>query len=299
MTLANTAFRLLAAATMAVASACTDPAEPDGHGSLGDYGFLVERDDQFHVVDGEGRAVRSVLPSGVAGLMPDVSSDGSRIVFIHPAPLGGGSHRLEVAVIGIDGTGYQVVSGPAESALRPRWAPDSRVAYAMSSTGEPYTYFDDLVIRSLAPGGGLQHVIAAPRDGVRSLAWSSSGDRLAFGRADGGLWTVDADGTDLQQLTAGSEGRPDWAPDGTRIAYERITSGSRQVCIRVFATSAETCFGISGWASHPRWSPTGEWLAVIGDDGGLHTVAPDGTAPLERVPGWLMQGTEYDWVRLR
>jgi hypothetical protein len=169
----------------------------------------------------------------------------------------------------------------------------------MSSTSEPFLYFDDLVIRSLAPGGGLQHLIEGPRDGIRSFAWSTSGDRFAFEHPDGGIWLIEADGRGLEQLTTGMDGKPDFAPDGTRIAYERIMSGARQVCILVFATSAETCFGISGWGSQPRWSPAGEWLALIANDGGLYTVEPDGSSPVERVPGWRMQGADYDWARLR
>ena len=290
--------RIIAGTLLLLGSACGDPPSGPGRASLGDYGFVIERNDQFHVIDG-GATVRSVLPTGVSGFMPDVSSDGARIAFVHPARKPDATYRLEIATIRVDGTELLVLTGQAESGLGPRWSPDgASIAYSM--TDADGTHFDDLVVR---PAGilaaGAEHVIAGTWDDAQHLAWSPDAGRIAFERGSTGIWIVQRDGSGLQRLTSERDGRPDWSPDGSRIAFERLTSPGRRVCIVTLGTGAERCLDAPGWLSHPRWSPDGRWLAFVGDDGALFTVDGEGGAPVERIPGAAMGSGEYDWVKLR
>ena len=58
-------------------------------------------------------------------------------------------------------------------------------------------------------------------------AWSPDGSRIAFvsprGGVDRDVFIVNADGTDLRQLTENNAGEfsPTWSPDGTRLAFDR------------------------------------------------------------------------------
>src|SRR5438046_4706166 len=67
--------------------------------------------------------------------------------------------------------------------------------------------------------------VARFRDFIQHLSWSPDGKRFLFTRIHAGkmgLWTMNADGSDLKRLWKHDEG-PDfdghWSPDGKRIVF--------------------------------------------------------------------------------
>jgi Tol biopolymer transport system component len=177
------------------------------------------------------------------------------------------------------------------------------------------------------------------------LVWSSPGSnagtvtngRIAFQRvfwnAQGhtlriALFTIDPDGTDVQQLTDPPAGmatkRPDWSPDGAFIAYMRgiVPEKEQRVRYRIFRIRTDgtdredltkghcrrrSCFG----EEDPAWSPDGERIAfvrVAGDVASLFVMRADGThrrrvmpAPSKRfidsAPAWSPDGQRLVFVR--
>ena len=65
------------------------------------------------------------------------------------------------------------------------------------------------------PDGSGQTRLSTPATGdVTRPTWSPDGARIAFTIA-GDVWTMDSDGTDLEQVTTGADVRDlDWSPDG-------------------------------------------------------------------------------------
>jgi Tol biopolymer transport system component len=133
---------------------------------------------------------------------------------------------------------------------------------------------------------------------VSSPRWSPDGTRLAFVRLVDAerflfeLFLVDADGTDLRQLTSDSTGPMHslvWAPDGSRIAlvYEPTSDdpegGITERQIRVVPVEAgepltvyqHQMAGIGGWSPDGTRSlvyPEGVW-----DGGGIFVARADGS----------------------
>ena len=147
--------------------------------------------------------------------------------------------------------------------------------------------------------------------------WSPDGKRIAFvSNADDrtGLYTMAADGTEVQKLTPSGEGialaPPVWSPDGERLAFA-IAMRSREVYRLYLYTVrsdgsemtkiAETSLVIRPPVRNefapavPAWSPDGQFLAFIGgtvardhhnrdnnivyeeEEAAIYTVRADGT----------------------
>lgn len=168
-------------------------------------------------------------------------------------------------------------------------------------------------------------------------SWSPNGDRLAFTRHEVGgeftqsyqdnIFVMDADGSDVQQITPEREGqssfRPTWAPDGQRIALLRsntvaINSPTRygDLLIVNVDNGDETRLTRGKLVSGPAWSPDGRSIAMaIGTRGdGVPTVPnsdiydlslADGSlrqlthtpATYESAPAWSPDGSQIAFAR--
>ncbi|MCT9081691.1 cell wall-binding repeat-containing protein [Streptomyces fulvoviolaceus] len=96
-------------------------------------------------------------------------------------------------------------------------------------------------------------------------AFSPDGSKLAFVRnVDGGLsqlFTANADGTDVQQITTDGRGyqNPSWSPTGTRIIFDAHTSGDSSDVHTIeyadLATGELTKVPGTPQGSNPSWQP--------------------------------------------
>lgn len=96
--------------------------------------------------------------------------------------------------------------------------------------------------------------------------------RIAFvSNRDGGndLWTMDADGRRLANLTRGqkqkgSDSDPQWSPDGRRIAFVSDRDGQSDIWLmNADGTGARNLTRGGGDDLNPRWSPDGRRIAFV------------------------------------
>lgn len=194
---------------------------------------------------------------------------------------------LRLITTTLPGGDVTVVAGDVEPTGGYDWSPDGeQFVYARFLAGQQGA--TELVI--LDADGSNPRVLTSAGTDDRYPEFSPDGQRIAFTRGptlepESGLWVVDADGSDLQQLVDEPDAEPlfpVWSPDGLRIAYERFPdAGEPQIAV-IDADGGEPQV-IAERGVRPTWSPDGELLAFVrsqapGDlSTALHVISPDGT----------------------
>jgi TolB protein len=138
--------------------------------------------------------------------------------------------------------------------------------------------------------------------GVSHAGWSPDGSKLAIqynlvdGRYRGsfyvqaGIWIVDANGTNLRQVTQRTPGTswdfgPQWSVDGTRLVFFRLDLATSQEAVFTVKTDGTDETRVSSPeldAANPNWSPDGWWILFNAESAkgasNVYKVRADGTA---------------------
>ena len=171
-----------------------------------------------------------------------------------------------------------------------------QIAFASDRTGLPQIFVVNWDGTELAQ-------LTNQSNGACQPAWSPDGSRLVFispchGRgdfadgtySDSSLFVMNADGTDIKQLTnvPGADFDPDWSPDGRKIAFTSIRDGNKQIYtldVDSLAVSRLTKTDVNVETSQPAWSPDGQEIAYLVKRVGAYQV-------------WVMSSTGQDNVQL-
>lgn len=134
-------------------------------------------------------------------------------------------------------------------------------------------------------------------------AWSPDGTRITYAR-HGGIWVMNADGTNRQQLTNDYGRDPQWSPDSTQIVYSpdgRLTDSDGVWVVNADGTNQRQL--TTDYGRNPQWSPDSTRITYVVDIGltdpghGVWVVNADGTNPQQlttdgEYPQWSPDGTQ-------
>jgi Tol biopolymer transport system component len=145
--------------------------------------------------------------------------------------------------------------------------------------------------------------------------WSPDGRRIAFA-GDGGLWTVDVDGSRAARLLACACDYPAWSPDGARIAFTEYAGAAKpgdapaSSSIRIIDLASGRVRTIHTerrplLVDVPRWSPDGTTLAVGVDrmdaegfeTGSAIAILASAGGPLRYLTQFATFAYDPDWSR--
>ena len=225
-----------------------------------------------------------------AGTQAQWSPDGQRIAFVRQVNGIGDIYLMDAdgsnVVRRTRGANYWDIA----------WSPDGR-RLAVTSYG--LNVADMWIITTDDDGSRPIHLATQ----ATSPSWSPDGRKISFVRASADyesneLYTINADGTGMRQMTADPAAwtRPTWSPDGQRIASVSCDDGGCGLHVMNADGSGQRQIAGIANAGDAAWSPGGEWIAmtlhrssgrtytpliayVPADGGTVRTVAGDGYGP--------------------
>jgi hypothetical protein len=216
---------------------------------------------------------RTPLPL-FTGWAPTWSPDGTKIA----SEDGQGG----VQVSNADGSGAQNVYDTGGVIEAIDWSPDGEKLVVWDHTISTGGDSASLVIVD-ADGAGAQFLIDPGGVIANGLSWSPLGDRIAFQGffgGDLGIYTVQPDGTGLQQVTDENRWGPDFSPNASKLAATRWDGVQTDVVVMNADGSGEVQLTTApGDDQQPAWSPDGTRIAFHSDraPAGLYTMLADGS----------------------
>lgn len=282
----------------------TSPAQAAFPGQNGRIAFSDTRDDpnpsgcgsscnyEIYSINPDGTGLMRLTNNPASDGRPAWSPDGSRIVFVSSrAPFG-------IYIMNADGSGQTFL----RSGFDPSWSPDGTKILYVPDGGECGAGTGG-VWKMNPDGSNPQFVACGPsgpgQDGEGQPAWSPDGRYITFvaDLANFDIFRVNADGSNRVDLSVLNDfdSAPDWAPNSSRIAWQRdqaTSTGSDIWAMNPDGSNKTALVAEPGADEDPAYSPDGTKIVYSGFQGpfGLYISPSTGGSGT-----FLTRGIEANW----
>ena len=251
-------------------------------------------------MDPQGLNLLPLTTSASKETSPAWSYDNTRIALVRSRAYSGTLYD-DIYLINRDGSNGHWARSTATglSTTYPAWSPDgSRLVVAIGLNGGPYLATLDLAT------GQLAYVL-------NSAKYPIAGSKPSYDPTGKAITFVGPTGRTLDRVVPGNNpthlvssdtpiGRPAYSPDGKKIAYSRVLSGTSntEIFVRNLADGAtKRLTSSAGFDGEPTWSPDGGKIAFASKRTGqsqIYTMSATGGTPTrithtstqELTPAW-------------
>jgi len=180
--------------------------------------------------------------------------------------------RFQLMISDSDGQNPREALSSTEPIISPSWSPDGkRVAYVSFESKKPVIYIHELAT-------GKRIVVSNEKGNNSAPSWSPDGSKLAVSLSRDNntqVYIINADGSGLKRISRSMaiDTEPQFSADGKSIYFTSDRGGSPQIYrMSIDGESAGPASRVSfkhAYATSPRLSPDGKYLAYIARAGGF------------------------------
>jgi len=180
--------------------------------------------------------------------------------------------RFQLMISDSDGQNPREALSSTEPIISPSWSPDGkRVAYVSFESKKPVIYIHELAT-------GKRIVLSNEKGNNSAPSWSPDGSKLAVSLSRDNntqVYIINADGSGLKRISRSMaiDTEPQFSADGKSIYFTSDRGGSPQIYrMSVDGESVGAASRVSfkhAYATSPRLSPDGKYLAYIARSGGF------------------------------
>jgi len=180
--------------------------------------------------------------------------------------------KFQLMISDSDGQNPREALSSSEPIISPSWSPDGkRVAYVSFESKKPVIYVHELAT-------GKRIILSNEKGNNSAPSWSPDGSKLAVSLSRDNntqIYVINADGSGLRRISRSSaiDTEPQFSADGKSIFFTSDRGGSPQ--IYKMGSEGENNGSATrvtfkhAFATSPRLSPDGKYLAYIARSGGF------------------------------